>query len=275
MANALGYRPKVSDEKKVYGVGTVKAGKASARVTIFDHDRKTGMVKKNADGTPVVIFTEKFGLSDLPSVPKIAPESEGEYNIVISRDKASVEKLGPAEGHALAKLKDFCRPEEGAAPEFYVVTKKNQNQEEYSYREFWADFTILKGKFKNVDVRIWLRYIFEEDPDNEGFARWAGNPDNPNAIHLPKLINFCDKLGMIDEDIEWPEDGNLLPELLRRGLEAGKIVDLSFKNGFISDIMAADYEEIETPPAKAAGKSTKAKKAVAPEQDEVDPDDDL
>lgn len=264
MANALGYvKPKKNQEfeKKVYGIGTVKAGKNKVRVVIHD---KSGEE----------IFNNLFGFDALPKVPHIAPDSGvHEFNIVLSPEKDTVEKLGPVEGHYLACLVDFVRSEEGADPTPMLIEKEDKDGKPYSYEQFMADFEVVKGPFKGVLIRHWLRYKFVEDPDNPGFAGWDGDPSNPNAKHLPRLVDFCEKIGATDEPIEWPEDGNVLPEILRRGLKARKVVDLTVKKGFISDILAADYDELGE---KATVKKPAAKKVPAKaSKKEVDPDEDL
>jgi len=269
MANKLGYVGN-SFEKKIYGVANVHAGKNKIVVTLLGKDGTEG-------------DSYNFRFDDLPKVPKIQPETEDVYNVVLSPDGETVEKIGPVEGHYMARLVDFGRPEEDADPTPQLIEKQNADGKPYSYEQFTADFEIVKGKFKGVKIRHWLRYLFLENPNQPGFAGWKGNPDNPNAKHLPRLVEFCDKCGMVDEDLEWPEDGNVLPELLRRGIKANRTVDLTIKGGFVSDILKADYEEEDEPaPKKAAKKTsvvdkgngygevvkTKAKKVVEEEEDD-------
>jgi hypothetical protein len=247
--------------QKTYGIGTVKAGKNKVRVII--HDGKSGEE----------VFNGMFGFDDLPKIPKIEPESgEHEFNIVLSGDKDCIEKLGPVEGHFLARFVDFARPDPDEMPTPVTKEKTNNKGEKYFVDEFYPEFEIIKGKFKGVRIRHWLHHLFQQDPDDLEMAAWKGDLSNPNAKWLPRLVDFCSKVGADFENNPpaWPENGNLLPEILSRGLQANKIVDLTIKKGFISDILSADYEEEEEEKPKSKKSPAKALK-----KQEVDEDDDL
>lgn len=249
-------------QSKIYGLATVKVGKTSARITF----------EESGDSF-------KFALDDLPSKPKLTPDSEETYMVVLTPEKDGVEKIGPAEGHFQAKCIDFARPEDGADPVPVEVEKEFKGKKVVQVR-FTAIFQILTGKYKGLEVPHFLQYKFAEDEDHT--AMWDGDPDNPKAIHLPRLVEFCEKTGAVDSPIEWPEDGNILPELLKRIQKKGRTVDLVIKKGYIDSVLASDYEDAEeeepAPKSKKSAqvtdeaKSKKSKKAVEPDEDE---DEDL
>lgn len=231
-------------------------------------------VKMSSNGAKVRVTFEKTGESltfpkdALPSKPKIQPDSEDTYMVVLTPEKDAIEKIGPAEGHFQAKCVDFGRPEEGADPEPKDASYERDGKT-IEYRKFTAYFEVLAGRYKGQIIPHFLRYKFTEDA--AGNAGWEGRPDAPNAIHLPRLIEFCEKTGCVETAIEWPEDGNILPILLDRILKADRTVDLVVKDGFIAAILAVDYEDAEedeekdeNAPAPKAKKSSKP----APKQDD-------
>lgn len=245
--NALDFAPETP--QKEYGIAKVKTGPNKARLVF-------------ADGT-----TYTFPLTALPKHPHIAPNSDEDlYMVVLSPEKDKVEKIGPAEGHFLAKCIDFMRPDEDSDPAPADGTYHDKKTgKDIPYQKFTAVFKILNTRFKGVEVLHFLRYKFR---DNNGVAGWDGKLGHPNAIHLPRLVEFCTKTGCVDSPIPWPEDGNILPELLSRILEADKVVDLTIKDGYISSIMFSDVEgeEDEAPKPKPKAKA----KAPASKDDEFD-----
>lgn len=239
MANALSYK---TQQETTYGLATVKVGKQAAKVTFLEGGKSF-----------------KFSLDDLPPIPKLPTESEDTYMVVLNPDGDMVDKIGPAEGHFTAVFEDFTRSEDGAEPAPQEKTS-TYNGKETTYLRFTALFKIVSGRYKGVVVPHFLRYKFAEGDNGETI--WDGDPSNPKAIHLPRLVEFCEKLGAVDEPIEWPSDGNILPELLRRIKAANRKVDLVIKKGYIDSVLASDYED---EPVKKS-----SKKAVKEDDEEED-----
>lgn len=234
---------------KLYGLAAVKVGKSAVKITF----------EESGDSF-------KFTLDDLPSMPKLRPESEDTYMVVLSSDQDAIEKIGPAEGHFPAHCVDFARPEEDADP-VPVEGTSNYNGKETKYLRFTAFWEIISGKYKGLIVPQFLRYKFAEDSD--GKVMWDGNPSNPKATHLPKLVDFCEKTGCFDSETdlgEWPDDGNILPELLNRILGRDKQVDLVIKKGYITDLLASDYEDADDDEEEESSKAKKFKAEDAPKQ---------
>lgn len=212
-------------QPKQYGLATVKVGKNSAKITFEESGE-----------------SYKFSLDDIPSRPKLLPESEDTYMVVLTPDKDGVEKIGPAEGHFQAHCVDMARPEEDADPVPVEVEREFKGKTVIQVK-FTPIFEILTGKYKGLQIPHFLQYKFAEDED--GNAMWDGDPTNPKAVHLPRLVEFCEKTGCVESPIEWPEDGNILPELLSRIQKKDRTVDLVIKKGYIDSILASDYEDAD------------------------------
>lgn len=223
--NALKYK---QSEARTYGLATVKVGKSKVKVTFKDGDS----------------YTFPNDSDYLPKRPRLATDTEDIYMVVLTPDKDAIEKIGPSEGHVLAKVTDFSRPDEDSDPEPIDATYiDKKTHEESHYQKFTAFFTVQSGKYKGCVIPHFLRYKFADDGD--GYAMWNGNPSAPNAVHLPRLEEFCIKVGCVEEPIEWPEDGNILPELLRRALKADRTVELIIKDGYINTILSKEYEDAD------------------------------
>jgi hypothetical protein len=260
MANVFGFS---TNEARTYGLAKVRVRGDAVKVTFID------------GGAPF-----KFHKDDLPKRPRLLDDSEDTYNVVLSADKDTIEKISPAEGRVTAHLLDFWRPEEGADPEPADDTYETPEGKTIVRQKFVAVFEVTDGKYKGVTIPHFLKYLFEDD--NNGMVKFKGNPQARNAVHLPRLLDFCDKTGMVEEPMEWPEDGNVLPALLERGLNADRTVELIIKKGFVAEILAADYEEAEDeepeevkpapkkPVAKAAAKpAAKSKKSTDDDDDDM------
>jgi hypothetical protein len=65
-------------------------------------------------------------------------------------------------------------------------------------------------------------------------------------------MDFCERLNCVNEDIVWPEDGNILPELEKRALAFGKPVKVVLSGGWMSDFtrVSTFSEEDEAPKEK-------------------------
>lgn len=263
--NALGFK-KSDYVKPVSGIATIKAGvNGKGRVTFQDEEIKFSTGKNS-----MVV-----SLDDLPDVPAIAPESEDDYFVKFNPDTDEIFYIGPVQTTVNAKLVDFSRPEEDADPAPYERTNEKYNT---TYLAFSAVFQVQGGQFKKLKLHQFHHYKFCENPQQEGFAMFEGDPDNKKAIWLPKLVNFCEKLGLVDEQIEWPEDGNILPELLQRALDNDKTVKLAINKGYIDSIMSSHKDDVDEEVDNDTESKPKAKAAPAKPVKRVkssDSDDDL
>lgn len=241
---ALGSKKDESEYvKQVSGLAKIKSGDEQCEVTFLETTNKFG----NGE-----VF-KKFALDDLPKFPKIHPQTEATYKIRLQQDALQIESIFPANGRFQAILVDMGRrPEQDAAPIPY---------EGKPYKEgmippmmFFAVYKITAGPMKGAQAPYFLHYKFMDD--GQGMTTFKGDADNVKATRLHQLIDWANRHGLIDDVIQWPEDGNILPVLLNRALEKKVTVNLEVKNGWISELVDADNygpseEEQGTPATKS------------------------
>lgn len=249
---------KGSSEKRKRGIATIKVVGDKCKVTFTDDSVEFD------NGTNSKIFK----LENMPRPPKLS-EGEKDYFVVLNQDADSVEVIGPVEGLFHARFKDFNRENDDADPAPLEKDPANEKWKPYQY--FLAFFEVTKGGFKGLEIPYFLHYKFEENNKEPGVVAWKGDPENRKATRLHQLIEFCEKLDLVSEPIEWPEDGNILPVLYERATEHPKEVKILIKNGYIDSLLSVDEDEEddeESPkPAKKPAKKSPPKSG--------DDDDDL
>lgn len=269
---ALGHKENSEYVPQVSGLATIKTGEQFAMITFEDNSKTfdNGTAKK------------KIALSDLPKYPKLPTNTEKHYRVRLNKEGDAVDSIFPAEGHFNAKVIDMGRrANEGDDPQPYEKVFGAGTPKESRHLEFYVTYKIVKGAMKGATAPYFLHYKFDDNGD--GQATFTGNPDNPKATRLQQLIEWCNKHGTIEEPITWPEDGNILPELLERAMDADREVEVIVKNGYIQDVLdlggydddAEPEDEEEKPKAKAKAAPAKAgaAKKVARHGDDEDEDD--
>lgn len=235
--NALGQRPKF--EKKLVGIVEYITGEHVAKFTLTE-DGKTF-----ANGSKDL----KVNLDDLPATPRLAPndKSKKQLRIRMSADGTEVEALTPVTGVFNLQLKDLGpRPEGKDSDPMPKLRVWNEGTEkENKYLEFFAVYEIIDGKFKGTSLPAYnMHYKFEEDSNNPGFTRFAGNFDNKKATRLFQLRDWGELHGLWSEPIEWDDD-TILPTLLVRALYNDVNVRGVFKGGYITELLPLDEEDME------------------------------
>jgi len=227
----LGYKASSDFQRKVSGLATIKVGENKCLVTFEDNN------KHFSDGTN----SHKFNLDELPKFPHLQQTPKDQepphYRVRLNQDATEIESITPANGKFTAKLFDFGRQTDADPLPFEKVFKEGTPQES-RHLEFTALYKISRGAMKGAVAVYYLHYKFA---DEEGFARFEGNPENPKATRLHQLIQFCNAHKMIDDVIQWPEDGNVLPVLLERGLEADNEVNILLKDGYVNEIVQEEF----------------------------------
>lgn len=261
---ALGHKENSEYVPQVSGLATIKTGETKAKVT-FDESSK-----EFDNGTS----TKTVPLGELPKFPKIQPNSENKYRVRLNKEGDQIDSIFPAEGHFMAKVIDMGRRKDAESePEPYEKVFGVGTPKESHHLEFFPIYKITQKGMKGAQAPYFLHYKF--DDDGKGFTTFYGNPDNPKATRLLQLIDWCNKHGVIDEPISWPEDGNICPELLERALEADREVEIIVKDGYIKELLSVgDYgndeesEEDEKPKAKAKTSAPAAKKVAKHDEDD-------
>ena len=234
--NALGQRPKF--EKKLVGIVEYVTGEHVAKFTLTEEG------KTFANGTKSL----KVNLDELPSAPRLAPNDKTgkQLRIRMSTDGTEVEALTPVTGVFNLKLTGIGpRPEKDADPTPKERVWNEGTEKENRYLEFFAVYQIIDGKFKGVTLPAYnMHYKFEEDSNNPGFTRYAGNFDNKKATRLFQLRDWMQIHGIDSDPIEW-DDVTILPTLLERALDNGVQVRGVFKNGYVTELLPLDEEDVE------------------------------
>ncbi len=118
-------------------------------------------------------------------------------------------------------------------------------------RKFYAAYEILEdteygGLFKGAKPRYHMQHVFTNDGHGmvaiEEPLFWRGRRTNSG-----KLMEWT-VAHEIDQDMEWPEDGNCLPETEQRILQLNKPVRIHITNGWISDVSKARGASIRVVP---------------------------
>jgi hypothetical protein len=246
---ALGYKTQTFD-KKLVGIVDVITGDKVAKFTLTEEG------KKFKDGSTSI----KLNLADLPKRPALKANNKTplQFRIRMNSDGDRVEAITPVRGYFRGRLIDLGkRPSEGADPAPYEKVWNEGTPKENRYMEFFAVYEITDGPYKGVQLPAYnLRYKFEESPEEEGFTRFDGDPNNPKATRLHQLVEWGEYHGEIwSQPIRWPDDGNILPELLDRVLENDLEVNLVIDKGYIQSIQPvedAGFESVDVEDEDAA-----------------------
>lgn len=264
---ALGHR-ETEFKKKLVGIVEVRTGEKVAELTLIEEG------KKFANGKTSL----RVDLKDLPKRPALQPNQKTpkQYRVRMNQDGDAVESLGPVRGMFRLRLVDLGkRPSEDGDPAPQVKTWNQGTPKENSQLEFFAVYEFVDGPFKGVQTPGYnLRYCFEENPNDEGWTQFSGNPENPKATRIRQTVEWGQTHGNIwSEPIPWNSDdvdgidnkvielygelgnngqfANILPTILERALEADEEVNGVFDKGYIQNIQPVeDYESVD-PDAEA------------------------
>lgn len=247
--NAFGYNESEMNSSWFSGVGEFTFNENQSKVKVVVTDRK-GKSE-----------TFKFSAKLLPDVPKeIDPDEE--YGISLRLDDdgdvEEVETIYPANWMGeIVKPVDISKQDDLPTP--ITIEGKSKGGGDYSYQMFIVHLEMQEGEFKGATIPYWLKYAFMERED--GMTQFSGNPDNPKATRVRECVNFCVHTGCVEEDIEWPDDGNILPELWARIEDRGALLNTSGKDGQIETVLPAENAKPEKEEKKKKNKKSKAKKA--------------
>jgi len=258
--NALGFGGDSSSKWKK-GIGTFKFNPNN------EHEMKLTVDKESW----------KFKDRLLPDYPtKIDPEQEYFVEFTLDDDEYidTISNIRPAKWMGLAMKVVDCTRDESGSPAPYTYTA-NFNGKDVDITSFYLFYECVeKGEFFGVRFPNKYNYKFEEDPDSPGFTRWSGNYDNPKATQLHRVVDHLSMLGAVSEPVQWPDDGNVLPELLARMLAAGKVVETA-GGGKYASITEMIESKVQLEPEIAPDNSPvpEDEKKLPPAEDDWDEDD--
>ena len=226
----------------VRGIGTFRFKGDQFKVVIKDNEGK-------------IVLDEKFNRSALPDYPTNLEEGK-EYMVYMGQNNASVQSITPTEGIFDVICTDFRRPEEGADPEPKTYEREYKGQKS-SYQAFTAYLKILNDEvgdtgFGGVLLGFFLRY---KVCNVDGKAGFSPDSTNPKANqYRDELIKFFELTGVGEEEMEFPTNGNILPEALRRIKLHKRQFRVVISGGYIVSIMATPIKKtpaVTQPPLPA------------------------
>lgn len=182
----------------------------------------------------------EFSRSALPDVPKFDKDIPNPKELYISLDEGDekIRRISPLTGTFKVKLVDFSRPDgQDAPPKFFEIDGGKYGKG--PQKVFTAFLEVTEGFWKGCIVPArYMAYKFAGDSD--GNLCWTFDPNATGQYRSPKgllLKSLCEVSEILAEPMKFPEDGNILPELLERAkknpvvfgvtIEKGKVI--SFK----------------------------------------------
>lgn len=218
----------------------LQVGKNAGRVYFLDQ-MEEGF---DGAGNKVDVFrSQKFNTEDLPKLPALPQDITIPECQVVLDPEGNIVGIGPWNGSFKAKVFDFGpKTPDGSKPMSRIKDKPNKQKPGTTYKDvmFWCIWQITDH---GVDDGLWLGatpYQFLKDKffkREDGMTDIMGDPAKGNT-HAARLREWGDALHLWDDDIEYPADGNVLPELLRRAKERGDELVIVVKNGNVDSIQA-------------------------------------
>ena len=220
--------------------------------------------------------TYKFRDKMLPDFPKKLREDFEyfvEFRVDDDGDIQSIDNIRPAKWMGLKmRVIDMTRPDpeklEPPAPYTYTANYSGKEVEETAFYMFYdcvdPDSEFYGCRFPN-------RYFYKFKNDGEGMTMWDGDYNNVKATRLHRVVDHLLMLGAVSEPIEWPDDGNILPELLARILNANVVVETAggSKYSSISEMVVSS-----APPVVQDNAPIPTEEKVNPEKEDKTPFED-
>ncbi len=218
----------------------VQFGKETARFDFKDFD--AGSDKKNAKNA------QWFGQSMRVDNDKLPPTFQNikpgtivdDVMVLIDTKERKAISINPWQGTFDALCYELGSTKSGRdennRPQFDYLPKEETGWNR-DVRQFWAAYEILEdtefdGIFKGCKPRFHMNMALVDDghgmAGSDGAAYYKGK--------ITKTGQFLEWTAAheIDGDMEWPADGNPLPELEQRILEKNKPVRIHIENGWIA-----------------------------------------
>jgi hypothetical protein len=206
---------------------------------LYIHARiQTGETKARIEDLDGKVESFKVSIEDLPDYPKLPTKFVlDECSVVWDADSEKVISINPYNGVFLAVgLFLGPRPDGGdGEPKANLVEKEGINgKKPYTVKNFHEIFKIVDKEsiFYGTTPRLFLQDKFVDD--GNGMAGYSGTDKSKWTVRLSK---FGNAQGLFDEDITWPKDGNVLPELEKRIQNNEREVQLVFEGGFINTLL--------------------------------------
>ena len=215
---------------------------------------------KERDGKWAVKFktgeTFHFSSDKLPKYPeKIAVDATAYFvSIMLDESEKNVEQVRSIRPmrwkDELMLVTDCTRVDD--IPSFYSKTSNFDTNKEVVQVNWMLEFVDKESPYFGVQVPYNIHYRFTVGDDGNAvwdFSEYQMN--HPKATRIRQCVEFyVEQMGVLSPErpVEWPDDGNIIPELLAR-IKANKRYIRTFgKEGWIQDI-DVDKEMNANPPA--------------------------
>lgn len=172
------------------------------------------------------VFHEKL-LPDYPKEIVAGEEYFVEFRVDDMDEIVDFQNIRPAKWMGLKmKAIDMTRPDpEKLEPPAPYTYKANYNNKEVEETAFYIFYQCVDPESEFYGVLFPNRYFYKFKNDGNGMTMWDGDYSNPKATRLHRVVDHLSLLGAVSEPIEWPDDGNILPEMLARILAADVTVE--------------------------------------------------
>ena len=249
--------------------------KGIATFKLHPNYKKNGKMK-------LIMEKESWTFRDnlLPKYPKEV-ESDQEYFVEIRLDDDGmldeIQNIRPSKWMGLKMMAvDMTRPDrekvEPPAPYSYTANYSGKEVEETA---FYIFYKCIDEESDFYGVLFPNRYFYKFKNDGAGMAMWDGDYGNPKATRLHRVVDHLSMLGAVSEPLAWPEDGNVLPELLARIKAAGVVVETAGggKYASISEMMESK-QPVKAPDPTPVPEDEEEKPSVEDDWDENEWDED-
>jgi len=215
----------------------------------------------------------------LPEFPKTFRSGDFEYYVSLTVEKDAqgeptskveeIKSIRPARwDNELFLVVDVTRDPESNIPTFYEKQSKFNEDDTKKMVNWFLEFQ--EGEFKGVLVPFNVHYRFQNNGEGQAiwdFTEYAYNM--PQATRIHHCVEWYVEIHNVLSDvrpIQWPDDGNIVPELLARILDNKVYLRASGKDGWtINDTLhAVKVQETKAPTEEAE---------EAPEEDSWDEED--
>lgn len=227
----MAYRPNVKKfEPAPYGTARIKKGKKGQLIVWYSDENEGDFAGK------------KYAATEWPDWVKPKSLEGKEWKVKLNPKKQVIYTITPINGMFTGKCVGFSSQEgQEPVPQF-------QEDQWGGYQYFYPLIEITSGDESCIGCvlpYLWtdglseygkrLRYLF--DSDDEGLVEYP--PFGDRSVHIPKLIEFLDVIGVWEKGPLKFSD-NILPKLQKRVLKANKEFQFVLKNGFFSTLMTDD-----------------------------------
>lgn len=197
------------------------------------------------DGQPVKVYRSvKFNTEDLPQFPQIPPDTTIEECQVVIDGENKIIAIGPYNGSYKGKAIDLGpKTPDNTKPMSRIQDKPDKQHPGKTFKDvnFWCIYQITD---RDIDGGLWVGatpFMFLKDKFakrvDDGMTTILGDPSKSNT-HAARLREWGGQHDIWGEDIPWPADGNVLPEILARLLAKNVEVLLIFRKGMVQEVQA-------------------------------------